>query len=221
MERLAYPALLLYLMGVPDPIDSLARVFSLRKLEGVALSKLVRPPEESIRNALKVVPPHMIRGSDLGIDGFNVIITLERGLAGDPVYLCSDGLVRDLTLSYSSYRPSPLFERAVLAMKDTLDELSPGSVTLYLDSPIPRSGLIARSIRELTGVDVKTSNRVDSEIIAHEVVASSDSRVIGGARAVVDLAHAALIKVGVFPKRLFTDKGILGGLLNDRPTQDR
>lgn len=206
------------MLGVPNPVDSLARSFSLRKVERVALSKLVRPPEESIRNALKVVPPQVLRGSDLGVDGFNVIITVERALAGDPVYLCSDGIVRDLTLSYSSYRPSPLFERAVLAIKETLDELSPRSVTIYLDSPIPRSGLIARRIRELAGLEVKTSRRVDSEIVNHEVVASSDSRIIGAARAVVDLARATLERSGVTPKRLFTDKGILKGLLDDRST---
>ncbi|MCS7103851.1 MAG: DUF5616 domain-containing protein, partial [Candidatus Korarchaeum sp.] len=135
------------------------------------------------------------------------------------VYLCSDGVVRDLTLSYSSYRPSSLFERAVLMIKETLDELVPRSVTIYLDSPIPRSGLIARRIRELTGgIEVKTSKRVDSDVLAHEVVASSDSRIIGVAGAVVDLAHATLSRMGVTPKRLFTDKGILKGLLDDRST---
>lgn len=206
------------MIGVPDPIESLAESLSLRKAERVALSKLVRPPEESIGNALKVIPPGMIRGSDLGIDGFNVIITVERALAGDPVYLCSDGIVRDLTLSYSSYRPSSLFERAVLTIKETLDDLSPESVTIYLDSPIPKSGLIARRIRELTGgnFEVKTSRSVDSDILAHEVVASSDSRIIGAARAVVDLARATLSRIGVVPKRLFTDKGILSGILDDR-----
>ncbi|RDD53581.1 MAG: hypothetical protein BA066_03760 [Candidatus Korarchaeota archaeon NZ13-K] len=220
MERLAYPALLLYALGVPDPIDSLARALSLRKVERVALSKLVRPPEESMRNALKVIPPHMVRGADLGIDGFNVVITVERALAGDPVYICSDGVVRDLTLSRSSYRPSSFFERAVSTIREALEQLGPGRATLYLDSPVPGSGVIAGRIRELMGgeLEVRTSKRVDSEILSHEVVATSDSRIMGEARAVLDLARFSLERIGLIPKKLFTDRGMLRGFLDDRST---
>jgi hypothetical protein len=148
------------------------------------------------------------------VDGFNVIITVERALAGDPVYLCTDGIVRDLSLSYSSYRPSDLFDRAVETIADTLRSMSPGRVTIYLDSPISKSGLIAKRIREITSeeFEVKTSNRVDSEILNHEIIASSDSRIIEGAKAIVDLAHAAIIRAGISPKRIFTDRGILGAL---------
>ena len=201
-------------MGVQDPIDSIARALSLTRAERVALSKIVRSPEESLRNSMKVVPPHIVKGSDLGVDGFNVIITVERALAGDPVYVCTDGIVRDLSLSYSSYKPSDLFDRAVETIADTVRSMSPGRVTIYLDSPIPKSGSIAKRIREITSeeFEVKTSNRVDSEILSHEIVASSDSRIIEGAKAIVDLAHAAISRAGISPKRLFTDRGMLGGI---------
>lgn len=208
------------MIGIPDPINSLGEALSLTREERVALSKLVRPPEESLRNALKAVPPHLVRGTDLGVDGFNVLITVERALAGDPVYLCSDGIVRDLTLSRSSYEPSGFFREAVNLLSEVIRSLEPGNVTIYLDSPVPRSGSIAESIRELTGkeFEVRTSRRVDADVISHDIVASSDSRIIGEAKAVVDLAAVALSKAGISPKKLFTNRGFLAGFRDDRST---
>ncbi len=219
MENLVPLTHFLFTLGFRDSVEIVGRRFSLRKMEVVALSKLVRPPEESLRNSLKVVPARCVSGRDLGIDGFNVLITLEAALSGQPVYVCSDGMVRDLSLAYSSYRPSERFDEAVQLLDEVIKQLRPGKAVIYLDSPISKSGRIAGKIREvIDDADVIVSKRVDSDILNHEIVASSDSRVISHATCIVDLPRVALDRIGITPKSLFPSEGWTPGLKFDRPT---
>lgn len=205
---------LLFSLGFKNAVEIVGGRFSLRKMEMVALSKLVRPPDESLRNSLKVAPASCISGRDIGVDGFNVLITLEAALRGEPVYLCSDGLVRDLSLAYSSYKPSERFEDAVRLLGDTIRVLKPKKAVIYLDSPISRSGDIAGKMRGLleTMADVVVSKRVDSDLLKHEAVASSDSRVISRASCIVDIPRMALEGIGLHPKLLFLPDKLISGL---------
>ncbi|MDK2373203.1 MAG: DUF5616 domain-containing protein [Candidatus Korarchaeota archaeon] len=221
MESLVPLTYTLFTLGFRDSVEIVGRRFSLRKMEVVALSKLVRSPEESLRNSLKVVPAKCVSGRDLGIDGFNVLITLEAALSGQPVYVCSDGLVRDLSLVYSSYKPSGRFDEAVHLLDEVIKQLEPSRAVIYLDSPISKSGRIASRIRNaVDGAEVVVSKRVDSDILEHEVVASSDSRIISHAACIVDLPRIALERIGILPKSLFPSEGRTPGLRFDRPTQN-
>ena len=149
----------------------------------------------------------------MGIDGFNVLITVESALRGDPVYVCSDGIVRDLSLAYSSYKPSDKFEKAVILIKRAIEGIQPGEATIYLDSPVSGSGVLASRMRSILGevAEVRTSKRVDAEVASHEVAASSDSRIISKASCVVDLPRFAMESAGLSPKPLFPSKGLFGG----------
>ncbi len=222
MESLAPLTHLLFCLGFKDSVEIVGKRYALRKMEVVALSKLVRPPEESLRNSLKVVPVTCASGRDLGIDGFNVLITLEAALSGQPVYSCSDGIVRDLTLAYSSYKPTEKFDEAVELIRDELRELNPSRAVIYLDSPISKSGKLASRLREMLGneVEIRVSKTVDSDILNHEVVASSDSRIVSHAPCVIDLPRAILERAGIAPKPLFPSGDWVPGLRLDRPAED-
>ncbi|RLG39490.1 MAG: hypothetical protein DRN78_06675 [Thermoproteota archaeon] len=215
MEKASAKTFLLYALGFPDAVDIVSRQLSLNKREKIALSKLIRDPSESMANALKRSPLVCIRDRDLGIDGFNVLITIESALNGNDVYLCSDGFVRDISLAYSSYSPTDKFEEAVNLLGELIEENKPLSTKIYLDSPIPKSGQIASSIRELLGdiAEVKTSKHVDKDLLRHEVIATSDTVVIGKAPCVVDMPFYALRKVGIFPKLLFPLRGPIDRVL--------
>ncbi|MDK2383693.1 MAG: DUF5616 domain-containing protein [Candidatus Korarchaeota archaeon] len=221
MESLVPLTYFLFTLGFQDSVEIVGRRFSLRKMEVIALSKLVRSPEESLRNSLKVVPSKCVTGRDLGIDGFNVLITLEAALSGQSVYVCSDGMVRDLSLAYSSYKPSDMFDEAVHLLNDVLKLLKPEKAVIYLDSPISKSGRIASRMREIINdAEVVVSKNVDSDILEHEVVASSDSRIISLASCIVDLPRIALERIGILPKSLFPSEGWIPGLRFDRSTQN-
>ncbi len=132
------------------------------------------------------------------------------------MYVCSDGIVRDLSLAYSSYRPSDKFEEAVEMIGSLLAEIEPRSTTLYLDAPISKSGLMALHMREILDVSVVTSKHVDSDLLKHEVVASSDSLVISKAKCVVDLPREILRRASISPISLFPSDGLVKGLILDR-----
>ncbi len=208
-------------MGFPNAIEITTKRLSLNKREKIALSKLIRPPSESLRNSLKVAPLTCASGRDLGIDGFNVLITVESALQGNPIYVCSDGLVRDLSLAYSSYKPSDKFEEVIRMIGDLLDEIRPKSVTIYLDAPISKSGRMALRIRNiLRDVRVVTSKHVDSDLLRHEVVASSDSLIISKAECIVDLPREILRRANISPIPLFPFNGLIEGLMLDRSSED-
>ncbi len=138
------------------------------------------------------------------------------------MYTCSDGLVRDLSLAYSSYKPSDRFEEVTKMLRELLAEIKPKprSATLYLDAPISKSGLMALHMRKILDIKVVTSKHVDSDLLKHEVVASSDSLVISKAKCIVDLPREILRRVNISPIPLFPSNGLVEGLILDRSSKD-
>ncbi len=178
--------------------------YGLSKEERVALSKVIRDPVESLLNAFKLCPIECVTGKDLGVDGFNVLITIETAISGEPVFLSTDGFVRDLSMRYSKYRPSRHFYEAASLLKNLLIKLDPAEAVIYLDSPIPRSGEIANELRPLLDdvARVEVTKEVDRKVSHHEVSASSDVVVIRKSKCVVDIPAAVIKEEGVEPVTL-------------------
>ncbi|RLG46388.1 MAG: DUF434 domain-containing protein [Thermoproteota archaeon] len=209
IDRAASDLAILLAMGLPErrSLELVGDRYGLTRRERVALSRIVRSPSRSLRSALKKVPPSAARGREVRVDGFNVLITVEALLAGEPVYLCSDGFLRDLRMAYSSYSPTEETREAVLLLAEALRSVSPSSVLVVYDEPTSFSGeLAAVTRRALSEVGVPgtaaTSRRVDSEVAAGEVSASSDEAVILKARAVVDVPELVAARLGVEPRQL-------------------
>ncbi len=167
----------------------------------MALSKVIRDPVESLLNSFKLCPISCVTDRDLGIDGFNVLITLEAAISGKPVFLSTDGFIRDLSMKYSKYRPSKFFLEAASHLKDLITRLDPKSAVLYLDSPVSKSGEIAKELREVVGdvIKVEVTKEVDRKVSHHEVSASSDVVVIKMSRCVVDIPSAIIDRLGIEP----------------------
>ena len=54
-----------------------------------------------------------VRGKRLGVDGYNVLITVESILSKKQVIKCDDGFLRDLRALFGKYRPSGVTNRAL------------------------------------------------------------------------------------------------------------
>jgi hypothetical protein len=173
------------------------------RLSGVernCLFRAVFAEEDCRRRRGKLVEPHTVSGRDLGIDWYNVLITVESYLKGFPVFVADDGLVRDSSGIHGSYRAGKLTSTAIDRILGALRALQPGRLHLYLDSPIPFSGVMADSLRERLGamgiehlVEVQPS--ADYPLKSYDgIVATSDSTIVDGdaVRAVLDLARNVL-----------------------------
>jgi hypothetical protein len=152
-----------------------------------AVARAACSDQSLVRRSAHRLPPDAMRGEQLIVDGFNLIITTEAALGGGVLLLCRDGCVRDLSSVHGSYRAVTETERALLLLGEELASLRPASVRWLLDKPISNSGRLAERIRSLAEArgwpwSVELVFNPDREITdsAH-VAVTSDSNVLDGA----------------------------------------
>ncbi|KIX15548.1 hypothetical protein X474_02205 [Dethiosulfatarculus sandiegensis] len=120
-----------------------------------------------------------LAGARVGVDGHNLLITLETALKGGRLILGDDGVVRDIAGVGSSHKPGEL---TLLAAQLMLAALSGASaVYIWLDSPLKKSGELAGNLRRMlarngmTG-DARAVPVPEKELFKHKgPVATSDS----------------------------------------------
>ena len=154
---------------------------------------LFAPPAARARRA-KLIPFADLAGRTLALDAYNVLITLESGLAGRCLIMADDGVVRDMALLSSSYRPGENTGRAMNLMARTLKLANvKNTVGLFLSS-MSKSGELAASFREVlkrAGVDgeCRTERAVEPALpLLGDVVATANSAIMERADRVFDLA---------------------------------
>ena len=128
----------------------------------------------------------------MAIDGFNVIITVEAGLAGGVVLVGRDGAYRDLASVHGSYRRVEETTRAIELLGGHLSEA--GQVRWFLDQPVSNSGRLKKVIEGIGGdrgwpwsVEVVRSPDKALCALPGSVVATSDGPLLDRVGAWVDL----------------------------------
>lgn len=173
----------------------------LSALERNCLFRAVFSDEDCRLRRGKLVAAPLVRGRPLGVDWYNVLITVESYLKGFPVFVAEDGLVRDSSGVHGSYRAGKVSQRASQLILAQLNDLGPARLELFLDSPISYSGALADSLRREIALhtpfpaEVSLSPSADFPLKSFAgVVATSDSSIIDreSVRAVLDLARLVL-----------------------------
>ncbi|HHO50502.1 MAG TPA: DUF434 domain-containing protein [Deltaproteobacteria bacterium] len=142
-----------------------------------------------------------LRGRTIAVDGFNQLVTTERGLAGGTAFRGIDGAVRDVASVHGTWRRSDGTRRALSLLLDQLEGAA--QITWVLDSPVSNSGLLAALIREQSGARgapcvVQLEVRADAALLElGGVLASSDSALLDRCEAWVALSSAALAAAGI------------------------
>ena len=146
----------------------------------------------------KIAAPRDADGAPLGIDWYNVLITVESYLRGVTLFISDDGVVRDSSATHGSYRRTAVTERAMREIVETLRTLHPRSIDVFLDAPIAFSGAMAGEVRErftacACPVSVSLSHSADYPLKSFDgVVASSDSVILDSVSRVLDLPRCIL-----------------------------
>jgi hypothetical protein len=173
----------------------------------------VMPRAEAAGRRTRLVPDTAVRGRRLGIDWYNVLITVESYLKGATVFVADDGVVRDAAAVHGSYRVSRLTEQAIGALASAVQAAAPSAVDIFVDAPVAFSGEMAAILRaRFSGgpfpVTVRVIDSPDHELKLFDgVVATSDSAVIDRAESVLDLARAALAAAHGFQPPTLGDLG--------------
>lgn len=131
-------------------------------------------------------------GKELGVDGYNVLITAESILMGKPVVRCNDGFVRDLRAIFGRYKPSQTTDRAIEKILKIIVKARPSRVVVFFDKQVSKSGELAARVRYGLGKhglkgDSRAVNAVDFKLRAFDVVATSDRGIIQKSKAVWDI----------------------------------
>ena len=147
-----------------------------------------------------------LRGRDVCIDGFNVIVPLEVALVRSPLIRAQDGAIRDLAGINGTYRSVEQTMQAIDLVLDLLTEAQVASATFYFDRPVRNSGRLAKTIADyvralaniqpsLPKVQAALVDNVDNELAGRAYVATNDSAVIDHCQSWVSLDAAALDRV--------------------------
>lgn len=189
-----------YLVDSGYPKESAIRFVSdhhrLPEEQRFVLTRVVVASDTAKARRDKIQPWKALHGRALFIDGYNVLISVESLLGGKSVYLCDDGILRDIQGIFRSYRPSDLTAPALDAIFDLLACACPAVTEVLLDQQISMSGRLAVLIRramaehDVLGM-VRTAQDVDRQLKEMKgVIATGDGTIIDAAVKVVDLPGA-------------------------------
>jgi len=190
-----------YLLNRGYPRDSavtfVANHHRLKLDERHFLARCVFSRAEVVSHQEKMVSGAKVRGKRLGVDGYNVLITVESILTDRQVVRCDDGFVRDLRAIFGKYRISSVTPRALTAILKIISGARPREVVMMFDSQMSRSGELAAEVRRrlrqvgLRG-DARTVAGVDFKVRGFDVASSSDRAIIERARAAWDIPAEVL-----------------------------
>ncbi len=173
-------------------LDFVANHYILTLEERHLLARCVFPNSwiEDVRR--KLLQPEDLKGAELAVDGFNVLITLESLVEGKGI-LCEDGLVRDLKYQ-GKYRLGEKTGELLLKTAEILHKLEVDRAVFIYGKNNSRSGVITAMTREalkLVGVqgEVLLVKSPDFELKKFEAVATADTAVVEKASGVFDLAR--------------------------------
>lgn len=167
----------------------------LRERQRLAVSRAACPDERAEGRRASRLDAGGVAGSELIVDGFNLVITLEAALAGGVLILCRDGCVRDLSSVHGSYRAVEETERAVLLAGEALAAQRPASVMWLFDKPVSNSGRLAVRVRNIAAErgwpwTVEVEFNPDRTIInSGRVAVTSDSNILDRAARWLNLSR--------------------------------
>jgi len=139
-------------------------------------------------------------GQALGIDGYNLLITVESALAGGLILVGRDGCCRDLASVHGTYRKVTETTPAIDLIVDFLTAIDAPRIDWFLDRPVSNSGRLKRLLAQKLEArplhahrsvpwNIQLVDSPDRILCAYpSLVASSDSAVLDRCSTWINLA---------------------------------
>lgn len=154
--------------------------YRLHRVGRAAVKRAAVPDQARVeRTAREVTELDQLRGATVWIDGFNILITAERALRGDPILRCRDGVIRDIAGVHGTYRRGRQTNAALDQISAALRELGVGEILWLFDQPVSNSGRAAELARRYGDASVVADPDQDLIHAPEEVIViSGDGEVI-------------------------------------------
>ena len=169
------------------------------------LTRVVLSGDTVISRKAKTTECENIKGTQVWIDGYNILIGVESGLNGEPVYLCDDGFLRDTKGVFRNYHCSTITQKALDEIISVLAGFKPFRVEILFDRQISKSGELARwTGKKLVRADingcVRTSRHVDYDLKhCGKIIATSDGSIIDAVESVINLQRKVFEQLKITP----------------------
>ena len=182
--------------------------YLLSERQRLAIMRSVATQAQIENRQKKQVPMTALSGTEVWIDGFNTIITLEVLLSDSILFSCMDGTIRDLAALRGTYRLIPETEGAIRILFDLLREAGVSKVNILLDQPVSNSGRLKTRMAEIGEeypftLDIRILREVDRELYGKENVITSDSIILDHCLSWVNLTAECLARLHVEAKRVW------------------
>lgn len=159
--------------------------FKLRQRHRKALYRAYCTDQARESRKSKELSLHQLAGQTLGIDGYNLLISIESGLAGGLVFECRDGTYRDIASIHGTYRKVEETLPALKLIGHSIRELGIEKSCWFLDQPISNSGRLRHMMLEISeahgfGWEIELVNNPDKAIAENKnwVAVSSDGWIL-------------------------------------------
>ncbi len=121
----------------------------LTERQRTAVRRTACSDQSLLRRQGAVLPVQCCRGRRLGIDGYNLLITVESAMSGGPIFIARDGCYRDLASIHGTYRKVDETLPALRLIAGCIAEIGPAAVDWYLDKPVSNSGRLKALLAEI------------------------------------------------------------------------
>lgn len=159
--------------------------YRLTAIQRTILMRGVYPIGTNRKRQEKLTGSDTLYNESIYIDGFNILITIISYLKGNPVFICTDGFLRDASESRGRIFRSDLLDKAINMVFQFLGDQNPERIFFLFDKPVSNSGMISSLINRhlklhnLSG-RAYTCGSPDHELIqlSEGICATSDSVII-------------------------------------------
>ncbi|MDP3182310.1 MAG: DUF434 domain-containing protein [Desulfobaccales bacterium] len=158
------------------------------------LHRGVFAPAEAAARRAKLRLLKDLTGQPLGVDGHNVLITLECALRRLPLVAADDGFIRDVGQVSRAFRPSTETDKVLNLLAAYLAKHQVGRLSVFYDAPLSFSGELARRTTEIWAARGLLVAAAAAPVPERELVnckgpiCTSDTGLIDAHPEVVDLA---------------------------------
>jgi|Deesub1362B_J571_1020462.scaffolds.fasta_scaffold00004_245 hypothetical protein len=180
-------------------LKTVSNRYGLDKDRQMAIYRSIHPLKLSLKVHRKSLKSSELSRHRLGIDWYNVFITVNSGLTDNPLYLGTDGFIRDIRGIHGKINMLSETDITIECITKYLQKSKPRGVKVFLEKNISWSGEMKQRISNVFfNYDIQVDSilltkTVDKDMISEElVIASSDSVLLNKACRVFDLARAAL-----------------------------
>lgn len=123
--------------------------YQLNKRQQRALHLMTCPASKLALRRSKQVSSDCLKGKNVFIDGYNVLIGMEVALSGAYLFVGQDGCYRDIASVHGTYKKVEETLPALELLEQCFRELEVAHVQWYFDSPVSNSGCLKTLLYEL------------------------------------------------------------------------